>query len=275
MPHKLPISVFIIAKNEADRIHLPILSTRDWADEIIVIDSGSTDGTMEVAQKLGADKVVFNEWRGYGPQKVYGETLCRNEWLLNLDADEAVSPELAAELQQLFAAGTPPVALYAIDNVLVFPFETKPRRFAPHGYFVRLYDRRSAGFKDSTVHDSIVAKGAELPQIRLQHAIHHSSFRSYRHMIEKMNFYTDMQAQDLFKRGAKIPAWRLVLEAPMMFCKAYFGRGYWRFGTEGVVHGVFYAFARTMRLAKLRELQKIAQNAKLERKSGIMDKMGG
>jgi glycosyltransferase involved in cell wall biosynthesis len=260
MQPKLPLSVFIICKNEADRIHLPITSTRELVDEIIVIDSGSSDGTMDIAWKLGADRVVFNEWKGYGPQKVHGETLCRNDWLLNLDADEAISPALAEELRAMFEHGLPAPALYAIDNVMVFPHETTPRRFAPHGYFVRLYDRRMAGFKDSTVHDSVVAKGSPLPIVKLKYPILHSGFRSYRHMIEKMNFYTDMQAKDLHTRGKRIPSWRLFTEAPVMFFKAYFGRGYWRFGSEGAVHSLFYAFARTIRLAKLRELEKISQS---------------
>ena len=90
MTDKLPLSVFIIAVNEADRIALTINSVRDWADEVIVIDSGSTDDTVAVAESHGA-RVVFNEWNGYGPQKVFGETLCRNDWLLNLDADEEVT----------------------------------------------------------------------------------------------------------------------------------------------------------------------------------------
>ena len=71
---KLPVSVFIIARNEADRIPLTIHSVRDWVDEVIVIDSGSEDDTVQVAESLGA-QVVFNEWRGYGPQKVFGESL--------------------------------------------------------------------------------------------------------------------------------------------------------------------------------------------------------
>ncbi len=257
MKQRLPLSVFIIAKNEADRIHLPILSTREWVDEIIVIDSGSTDGTMEISKKLGADTVIFNAWQGYGPQKCYGETLCRNQWLLNLDADEAASPELAAELQALFAQGEPTEAMFAINNIMVFPHEHKPRRFSPSHYFVRLYSKKSAGFKESTVHDSVVAKRDGLPIVRLKNPIHHSGFRGYQHMVEKMNFYSDMQAQDMFARGKKVSSLRLVCEAPVMFFKAYFGRGYWRFGSEGVVHSLFYAFARTIRLAKLRELKKI------------------
>ena len=250
---KLPISVFIICKNEADRIHYPIESVKDWVDEIIVVDSGSEDGTMERAKELGADTVLFNEWPGYGPQKCYAETLCRNNWLLNLDADEQVSPALRQAIEQLFEAGEPQNALYAIRNVMVFPHETTPRTFSPSGFFVRLYRKDSAGFKDSTVHDSVIAKVADLPTLRIQEAIHHYGFRDLSHMIAKMNFYTSMQAEDRFNRGKNVSALRILIEPIFTFFKSYFGRGYWRFGLDGFIHSFFYAFNRTIRLAKTRE----------------------
>src|SRR5438132_13638376 len=98
---RLPISAFIIAKNEADRIARAILSVRDWVDEVIVIDSGSTDNTVALSESLGA-RCMFNAWSGFGPQKVFGETQCRNKWLLNLDADAELTPACAAELKALF-----------------------------------------------------------------------------------------------------------------------------------------------------------------------------
>jgi glycosyltransferase involved in cell wall biosynthesis len=282
---KLPISVFIICKNEADRIHYPILSTKDWADEVIVIDSGSTDGTMERAEELGATQVVFNEWPGYGPQKNYGESLCRNDWLLNLDADEQASPELVTAIKELFTPSSrpnlqhdsdegsgeisrlqatpsarddelPQPALYAIRNVMVFPHETKPRRFSPEGYFVRLYRKDTAGFKPSTVHDSVTPK-QPLDTINIEAPVHHYGFRDFRHMIEKMNNYTDMQAADMVARGKRIPAWRIFTEPSFAFFKSYILRKYCLFGAEGMAHSVFYAFNRTMRLAKTRELWKL------------------
>ncbi len=256
MSRKIPISVFIICKNEADRIHLPIESTRDWVDEIIVVDSGSTDGTMDKAKELGATQVLFNEWPGYGPQKIFSENLCKNRWLLNLDADEACSVELIEHIKQLFANGEPDDALYTIRNTMVFPYETAPRKFSPSGFFVRLYPKDKAGFKDSIVHDSVIDKSNSLPTLRIEAPIHHSGFRNYAHMIEKMNFYTGQQAEDIVLRGKKVSALRLIIEPFIMFPKAYFGRGYWRFGSEGFVHAFFYAFTRTIRLAKTRELRK-------------------
>ncbi len=91
MTDRLPLSVFIIARDEADRIARPIESVIGWVDEVIVIDSGSTDETVAVAEQLGA-RVIRNDWPGYGPQKRFGEDQCRNDWLLNLDADEEVTP---------------------------------------------------------------------------------------------------------------------------------------------------------------------------------------
>ncbi|MEJ1472056.1 MAG: glycosyltransferase family 2 protein [Candidatus Sedimenticola sp. (ex Thyasira tokunagai)] len=97
MKTHLPISVFTIAKNEADRIHYTISSVNEWVDEVIVIDSGSTHNTVEVCKSYGAT-VLFNEWRGYGLKKSFGEAQCKNDWVLNLDADEEVTKELQNEI---------------------------------------------------------------------------------------------------------------------------------------------------------------------------------
>src|SRR5918998_2158533 len=109
----LPVSVFIIAKNEADRIGDTIRAVRDLTDDLIVVDSGSTDGTQAVAETLGA-RVIHNAWPGYGPQKRFAEELCRHPWLLNLDADEVVPPDLAAEIRGLFMDGEPGRQAYRI-----------------------------------------------------------------------------------------------------------------------------------------------------------------
>lgn len=252
----MSISVFIIAKDEADRISKPINSVKGWVDEVIVIDSGSTDGTVAVAESLGA-RVVHNEWKGYGPQKVFGETLCRNNWLLNLDADEEITPQLRDEILALFAKGEPEKEAYAMRIKVMSRFDHQPRHFAPAHNQIRLYRRDRAGFKDSTVHDSVVPKeGVECRIGQLQQIVLHRSFRSYRHAVEKINRYSGMQAEDMVNRGRVPSPLRIVVEPFISFLKGYFHKRYCFLGLDGFVEAWLYAFARTLRLVKARELAK-------------------
>ncbi|HEX5280288.1 MAG TPA: glycosyltransferase family 2 protein [Micropepsaceae bacterium] len=248
---KLPVSATIIAKNEADRISRTIRSVRDWADEIIVVDSGSADETVEIAQALGA-KVFFNPWPGYGPQKRFAEALCRNKWVFNIDADEEVTPELEGEIRDLFASGSPPAKAFAVKTYCVFPFEDKPRRLAISMEHGRLYHTDFARFKDSTVHDSIVLCDGGKP-VLLKHGLNHYLFRSHAHAVEKVNFYSSMQAEDLFRKGRNPAAVKIVLTPIWAFFKAYVLRGYFRYGVDGVIRSYIYAFSRLIRLAKTRE----------------------
>ncbi len=251
---KLPLSAFIIAKDEADRIAKAILSVREWVDEVIVVDSGSSDDTVALSERLGA-RVVFNEWPGYGPQKVFAEGLCRNRWLLNLDADEEVTPELCDEIAGMFAHdGEPPLPAYHINVVLTMRFAA-PSRWAPSNQPVRLYDKERAGFKDSTVHDTVVLRPGAAGNIgRLKAAMRHYSFRSYRHAVDKINFYSSMQAEDMARRGRVPSAGRILVEPFAAVFKALFLRRYILYGIDGWIEAMIYAFARTLRLAKAREI---------------------
>ena len=251
MSDRLPISAFIIAKNEADRIPKAILSVRDCVDEVIVIDSGSTDDTVKTAQDLGA-KTYFNEWRGYGPQKIYGETLCRNKWVFNLDADEEATPETIAEIKALFANGEPEKKAFSMKTKCVFRFEDRPRRFAVSMTHGRLYNRDYAGFKDSTVHDSVVLRDGGKLEL-LKHGLNHYIFRSHHHTVEKVNSYSSMQAEDLFRKGRNPSALKIVFTPIWAFFKAYILRGYILYGLDGVIRSYIYAFSRLIRAAKARE----------------------
>jgi glycosyltransferase involved in cell wall biosynthesis len=250
----IPLSVFIIAKNEADRIIHTLESVKDWVDEIIVVDSGSTDDTVKVSESYGAH-VVFREWTGYGPQKVYGESLCRNKWILNLDGDEELTPELAAEIRALFAMGEPDVKGFYLRIMMLFPYETKLPRFGVGTNQRRLYHRDHAGFKSDYVHDTLIMKSGEKTAV-LTHPVKHRCFRDHFHTIEKMNRFTGMQAEDMFRKN-KHPSALQVIGTPLVaFIKAYFLRRYFVYGLDGFIQSVIYAFGRTLRLAKLRELNK-------------------
>lgn len=245
---RLPLSVFIIAHNEDDRIATTISSVKDWVSEVVVIDSGSTDDTVSVATFLGA-RVVYNEWEGYGLQKRFGEDECENNWLLNLDADEEVTPQLAQEIQGLFAAGEPPLAGYILKVRDLLPNEKKLSCLAHTNHCLRLYNRERGRFSDSPVHDSVIMQeGAETG--KLQGAVLHRSFRSIAHAIEKMNSYTGTQALNLQKHGLAFPRIRLVTEFHISFLKAYILRLYILRGFGGFIYANIYAFGRVVRIAK-------------------------
>ncbi|MET0638726.1 MAG: glycosyltransferase, partial [Hyphomicrobium sp.] len=108
---KLPLSCFIIAKNEADRIAATINSVKSWVDEVVVVDSESSDTTVSVAEAEGS-RVIVQPWLGFGGQKRFAEDQCRNPWVLNLDADEVVTPALKDEIIALFAKDVPPEVAY-------------------------------------------------------------------------------------------------------------------------------------------------------------------
>ncbi len=260
MSQRLPISAFIIARNEADRIPKAILSVRDWVDEVIVVDSGSTDDTVAIAQKLGA-RTSFHAWQGYGPQKIHAQTLCRNDWLLNLDADEEATPLVEAEIRSLFANGEPPHKAYAMNMTFVLPFEDKPRLFARKVAQGRFFNKTFASFRDSIVHDNVVLNDGSALRL-LKHGLNHYSERAYAQDVEKMNFYTSMQAENFF-RADRNPGFLLIALTPFFaFIKAYIFRGYFLQGADGLIRARVYAFWRMMRLAKAREKFKEAAIAR-------------
>lgn len=262
-----PLSVFIIARDEADRIARSIAAVRALSDDIVVIDSGSTDGTQAVAESLGA-RVIFNPWPGYGQQKRFAEDQCRHDWLLNLDADEVVPPDLATEIEGLFADGGPAADAYELRIAEIFPGEPAPHRFAYTLAPVRLYRKDKGRYSSSPVHDRVdLAPGARIA--RLKGTIHHFSVRSLGEQMAKLNDYSDAQADDLDKRGISLSVLRLVAEFPANFLKAYIGRRHALRGVYGFMTAMNYAFYRYLRVAKHweRRLQRRA-NATAPRERG-------
>jgi len=248
------ISVFIITKNEEDRIAMVIKAVQIFANEIIVIDSGSIDRTVEISKSLGAN-VFFNEWNGYGQQKIYGENLCKNDWILNIDADEEVSSELKDEIINLAKIGfEPDIGGYKIKIVNKFRFEKKPHKYAYYYNQLRLYNKNYAGFKDSTVHDSVVIKDKNIKIGQLKNIIYHQSFRNFSHWIEKINYYSSMQAEDSFKKGKKPSEMKILLSPFLAFFKAYFIRRYFIYGFNGITYSLIFAFSRLMKMIKTKEI---------------------
>jgi glycosyltransferase involved in cell wall biosynthesis len=240
------LSVCIIAKNEAAAIARCIEAVKPLSDDIVVVDSGSTDGTMEIARSLGA-RAIFHAWPGYGPQKRFAEDQARNDWILNVDADEVVTPGLAAEIAGLLSAD-PPYAAYRFRVPTVYPGWTRPRLWADDYNIARLYDRRRVRYADSVVHDRLELKGQPVGQ--LQGAAFHFSYRSIAHMREKLDAYTDLQAKVL-KRSRLGLAARLPFEYPVVFLRYYVFRRHFTGGLYGAAISHAIAVARTRRIVKL------------------------
>lgn len=249
MAQPLPVSVFIISFNEADRIAATIKAITRLTDDIVVIDSGSTDETRELAESLGARVFLNAPFPGYGPQKRFAEDQCRHDWLLNIDADEVVPPRLADEIRALFTTGEPRCGAYRVPIAEIFPGEGTPHSWAYALKPVRLYRRSSGRYADSTVHDRVTLnEGVAVGNLKT--AIHHFSVRSLGDQIAKLNAYSDMQAADLARRGVTLAAWRIFVEFPLSFLKAYVVRRHFVRGIYGFMTAMNYAFSRHLRLAK-------------------------
>lgn len=256
---KLPISGFIICKNEEDRISYAIKSLIDLVDEIILVDSGSTDKTLEIAKKLGIKHIFHNEWQGYGKQKLFAEKKCKHDWVLNIDADEEVTESLATEIRKLFTRGANHSAYY-ITVKIASRFTDKVPLFGPEDIVIRLYNKKKASYSEHSIHDTVkVFKGSTA---KLKSYLKHRCFISYKHAVDKINFYTDMQAQDFLNRGRKPKLIRIIIEPIYSFIKSYLINRYIFLGLEGFIEAFIYSFSRTLRLAKARELHNIKDTKK-------------
>ncbi len=241
------LSAFLITRNEEARI-ARTLDALSWADEVVVVDSGSTDATCDIAQGRGA-KVVYRAWEGYGPQKVFAEGLCRHDWLLNVDADEVVTPALAEEIGRLVGSGVAPGG-WKIRILNVYPGDLQPRFLANDYNVVRFYHRSVGGYRDHPLFDRVELS---VPARQLRAPIHHHPLVSLHHFVEKENAYSSFAAAE----GRIRPRWqlllRLPLEMPVAFLKFYLLRRHFTGGWKGFVFALTAAFARTLRIAKMLE----------------------
>ena len=241
-----PVSCFIIAKNEVDRIERAIRSVAGLVDEVVVVDSGSTDGTQALAESLGA-RVIHNDWQGYGPQKRFAEDQCRNDWLLNLDADEWLSDELREELRALFSDFAMPATTFKMGVTIVYPHKESPALFADSTICLRLYDRRAARFSDSPVFDNVPAQ----PDTQmLRGRVYHKSFRSLAEVMRKELAYFELQAKTVKKGRGQLLA-RLPIEFPWQFFRFWILNRHIFGGWYGFAVANVTAFMRFMRIVMM------------------------
>src|SRR6476469_8873913 len=251
----LPVSLVVITRDAATDIAECLLSAPFCADALVV-DSGSGDHTVETARRCGA-RVVTHAWAGFGPQKQFAVREARHDWVLCLDADERLSPELRESIVTLFAAGAPPHPAYALSRRNRFL-----GRWLAHGegypdWATRLFDRRRARWSDDPVHEHVVA---ESPPGRLEGDLMHASAESLERYVAKQNRYTTLQADALHARGMHGSALAMATAPLARFLRFYVVKLGFLDGAAGFTHIAIGAFASFLKHAKLRALDRAARN---------------
>ena len=244
------ISVTVITKNEAADIAAALESVR-WADEIVVVDSGSTDETVAIARRF-TERVFVRDWPGYAAQKNVAASLATQDWIFSLDADERVTPQLADEVRRT-VSGTPDAAAFKVPRVTwhlgqwIRTTDWYPDRQT------RLYDRRRARWTGAYVHEGVAVDGTTGA---LTHDLQHYAYRDIADHLETIDRYTTYAARQMFEAGRRAGLLEIAGHPPFAFLRNYIAKGGVRDGAVGFVISTLNAYYVFLKFAKLWELQR-------------------
>jgi glycosyltransferase involved in cell wall biosynthesis len=247
---KIPLSLVIITLNEERNIERCIRSV-PFASEVLIVDTKSQDRTCEIAKSLGA-RVLQKDWLGYGPQKKFATDQAQNDWILSLDADEVLSPELAAEILRDFPN---------LDPETGYEMPRKSfhlGRWIGYGgwhpdYQLRLYNRRHNNWPESRIHERIQAQKTS----RCQGPILHYVFSSLSHQVITNDRYSSLLAEKDFESGRRFSFFKLLLKPWSKFIECYFLKLGFLDGLPGFIIAVSAGYSIFLRWAKIWELQKV------------------
>ncbi len=236
MASRSGLSACIITYNEADRIEACLKSV-SFCDEIVVVDSHSTDGTRELASRLGA-RVIERDWPGYRSQKQFAIESADHDWVLCLDADERVSEALRVEIEALRVGGFAGFAGWSVPRITDYF-----GRFLRHGNaypdrLIRLFDRRRGGWIGYEIHENTRVQG---PVGRLRGHLEHYSYRSLTDHHLRMQRYADLMAQALYDRGKRCGLGTVLLNPQWRFVRGYVLRLGFLDGWRGLVFALVEA----------------------------------
>lgn len=243
-----PYSLVLITRDAAHLL-AECIASAPGADEILVVDSGSRDDTPALAQRLGA-RVIHQDWLGYGPQKRFAALAARHDWILSLDADERLTPELLSSIER--ALENPEAAVYLLPRRNRFM-----GRWLLHGegypdWCARLFDRRKGNWSSDAVHEKLETQD---PPARLSGDLLHESEQGLSDYLAKQNQYTDIQARLMLQAGKRFSAAKMLTSPLFRFIKFYFLRRGFLDGLPGLVHIAIGCWNSFIKYAKLRDLQ--------------------
>jgi glycosyltransferase involved in cell wall biosynthesis len=245
------LTVTVITRNEAANIAAALESV-SWADEIVVVDSESTDDTVAIAKRF-TDRVTVRRWPGYIDQKNHAASLARHDWILSLDADERVTPELAADIQKTLRS-EPTSAAFTIPRVTwhlgrwIRTTDWYPDRQ------LRFYDRRRAKWTGKYVHEAVTVDDNVG---ELAHDLQHYPFRDIADHLETINRYTTYAAKQMYESGRRAGILDLVAHGPLAFLRNYIAKGGIADGSAGLVISAMNAYYVFLKFSKLWEMQRV------------------
>lgn len=249
------VSAVLITLNAANTLEIT-LKALQWCNEIVIVDSGSTDGTLSIAEKYHC-KIFHRDFSGYGTQKRFAVECAKNDWVLNVDADEVLSNELIAEIQQKLqnpdlqeVAFTIPISLIFMNKKIRFGGEYGARH-------LRLFNRKFGNFNTNQVHEDVEVKGKIG---KLSQHIWHYSYVSIEEYFQKFNRYTTLGALEAAKKGKKPAKWLIMMRLPINFFHRYILQGLILDGFPGFVWALLSSFYPVVKYIKLIEMLEKKEN---------------
>ena len=243
---KVRLSVAMIVKDEAANLPATLASVR-WADEIVVVDSGSTDGSVEIAREAGS-RVIHQDWLGFGSQKNFAISQCGGEWVLSLDADEVVDYELRREIERVVAEQSGCSAFYVNRKNHFLGRWIRHAGFYPDAK-LRLFRKGTVWFEERAVHESMKFDG---PTKNLKGNLLHAAYPTLESYFEHMNRYSSLGAAEAAKNGRRAGLIADVVLRPVLtFVYNYGFRLGFLDGLEGFLLNLYHAFYVSSKYAKL------------------------
>jgi glycosyltransferase involved in cell wall biosynthesis len=243
------LTTIIITRNEASRIEACLRSIA-WSDEIIVLDSGSTDNTVAICKQY-TDNVFVTDWPGFGPQKNRALAKATSDWILSLDADERLSEKLVDEIRKLLGSSTSYTA-YAIPRLSTYLGKTLKYGDWSNDYCVRLFRRNSAQFTPEIVHEKLQVMEGEVA--RLQNPIYHQTFTDLEQVLAKVNSYSSLGARAKYAKGQRGTLLKAIGRGLWTFFRGYVLKGGFLDGPEGFMlavsnaEGTYYRYLKMLYL---------------------------
>ncbi len=252
MPESVPVSAFIITLNEQDNIGACLDRLVEF-DEVILVDSGSSDATVAIAESYPNVRASFNAWPGFSQQKAHAMALCSNEWVLNIDADEILTDAYLDEVRRVVAED----AVDALESTrTLYRWGRRPRHFGGEDRLIRLFRKRCAHYEERRVHESISVSGKVATT---DATIIHNENLTFSQRVDKANKYSQAKAEDKFDKRQTASALTVTLIFPLTFLQVYVFKGHFLDGVGGLMTAMNAAYYNFMKYAKLREMHRLAR----------------